>query len=299
MHLRDVNVAARVGNPGLLVDIPRRGDGGLPGEEIEVRIGLRIGGQGDTDTFHEYRVCAETARQVAARDDGGGGAVGLGGAVVQGERPGYHAPLERLVHGDLFLQHALGRQRAIVVVLHGDLCQFLAPRAVGLEVACTAQRKPACGRHRQAARAIHMHAGAGHAAILGLVKPDHEHRIVHPGGYHRHAVTKRIRAGSAVVLHERHGPVEQLQRLGDLRGTPRGIDRAAHHRVDAGMGIVDAGVGVGLVRRLDDHVLGALVPVLAELAAAHADDGDLVADRLAHDAPPAPTASRTGLLFQK
>src|SRR5207237_9133046 len=41
---------------------------------------------------------------------------------------------------------------------------------------------------------------------------------------------------------------------------------------------IEAGVLVRLVGRLDDHVLGVLVPVLAELRAAHADDGDLVAD---------------------
>src|SRR6185503_16810756 len=58
----------------------------------------------------------------------------------------------------------------------------------------------------------------------------------------------------------------------------------AEDGLDLLLRVLDAGVLVRLVGRLDDHVLRVLVPVLAELAAAHADDGDLVADgvRLAH-----------------
>ena len=46
--------------------------------------------------------------------------------------------------------------------------------------------------------------------------------------------------------------------------------------------VVDASVGVSLVRRVHDHVLDRAVPVLAELAAADADDGYFVSDRVAH-----------------
>src|SRR5207247_4433395 len=60
----------------------------------------------------------------------------------------------------------------------------------------------------------------------------------------------------------------------------RRILRAAEDGLDLLVRILEAGVLVRLVGRLDDHVLRVLVPVLAELAAAHADDGDLVTDGL-------------------
>src|SRR6185503_6423280 len=60
----------------------------------------------------------------------------------------------------------------------------------------------------------------------------------------------------------------------------RWVLRATEDGLDLLVRILEAGVGVGLVGRLDDHVLRVLVPVLAELGAAHADDGDLVANGL-------------------
>src|SRR5207253_2681558 len=64
-------------------------------------------------------------------------------------------------------------------------------------------------------------------------------------------------------------------------------------RLDLAVRILEAGVLVRLVCRLDDHVLRVLVPVLAELGAAHADDGDLVADGVrVHDAPKLRPCSR-------
>ena len=173
-----------------------------------------------------------------------------------------------------------------MVVLDGDLRQVLTPGAVGLEVLRGAQREPAGGRGRQAAHAGHGHAGTGHAAILRLVEADHEHGVVHAARHREHAVAERIRAGGAVVHHHAHRAVVHLEGVGDLGGALRRILGAAEDRLDLRVRVLETGVGIGLVGRLDDHVLRILVPVLAELAAAHADDGDLVPDGVVvHRAP--------------
>src|SRR5262249_49748189 len=74
--------------------------------------------------------------------------------------------------------------------------------------------------------------------------------------------------------------IERLERVGDLGGALRRVLRAAEHGLDLLLRVLDAGVLIGFVRRVDDHVLGVLVPVLAELAATHPDDGDFVSDRV-------------------
>src|SRR5262249_22918061 len=102
--------------------------------------------------------------------------------------------------------------------------------------------------------------------------------VVEPAGDREDAEAEGVRAGRTVVLHHADGAAEQLERIGDLGGAARRIHGAAEHGLDLLLRILDAGVLVGFERRFDDHVLRRLVPVLAELAAAHADDGDFVAD---------------------
>lgn len=49
---------------------------------------------------------------------------------------------EQLVHGDLALEMSLGVERAVVVILHGDLRQGLPANAVLMEIARRRQGKP-------------------------------------------------------------------------------------------------------------------------------------------------------------
>src|SRR5690606_14494897 len=95
---------------------------------------------------------------------------------------------------------------------------------------------------------------------------------------------ERLRAGGAVVLDAGHRNVGQAERDGerhagladvnllDRGGEPGGVDAAA----------LDAGVLDALLERLDDQVVGVLVPALPELRAAHAEDRDLVLDAGCH-----------------
>ena len=72
-------------------------------------------------------------------------------------------------------------------------------------------------------------------------------------------------------------------------------------RVGAGA-ITEIGVGSPPEIKSDEQVVDALVPVLAERGAAHADDGDLVLDAVrAHRASPSSSRASaiTGLPFQK
>src|SRR5205807_3433239 len=91
-------------------------------------------------------------------------------------------------------------------------------------------------------------------------------------------VAERLRPGGAHVLQPGDGLVVELQRPRERE--PR--DARAHGAEPVGVDVVlgDAGRVEGGCGRVDQQVLGALVPVLAELRAAHADDGDSIADAL-------------------
>ncbi|MGR6997526.1 hypothetical protein ACU686_04455 [Yinghuangia aomiensis] len=66
----------------------------------------------------------------------------------------------------------------------------------------------------------------------------------------------------------------QLQRLGQDHAAHAGLRGAEPERVDVVLG--DAGRLEGVLRGVDQQVVGALVPGLDEGRAAHADDGDAV-----------------------
>ena len=202
---------------GLLRGVDRR----LPAQEVEGRIVLRVGLERDGDGLHQHVVVAEALGQLALGEDGDRGAVGLRAAVVEAERPRDDRRVERLLDGDLLLQHRLRRQRAVVMVLHGDLGEVLAAGAVGLEVARGAEREPAGRRHRQAAHAGGLHARTGDAAVLRLVEADHEHGVVEAAGDGEDAEAERVGAGGAVVLHHADRAAEELQRVGHLGGAVR------------------------------------------------------------------------------
>jgi hypothetical protein len=165
------------------------------------------------------------------------------------------------------------------VVLDRDLREIGPGGTVLLEVGRSGEREPAGRGLGQVADAVGDDRRARDAAILGLVVADDEDGVVDAGGDREGRESDQVRAGRAVVGRERDGLVEELERVGALVGALVGVDRAGEDGVDLALRIVDAGVGLGFVGRVDDHVGGGLVPVLAELATADTDDGDLVANR--------------------
>ena len=221
----------------------------------------------------------------------------LRGGVVEAEGPGDDARREHVLDRDLALgEHRLRRHRAVVVVLDRDPRQVLAAGAEGLEVARRAQREPAGRRRGQPAHAVEVDRGPGDAAVLRLVEAEHQHGVVHAAGDREDAAAEGVGAGLAVIHQHGDRLAVEAQRVGHLARALARVDRAGEDRLDLALRILDAGVGVGLVDRVDDHVLARAVPVLAELAAADADHGDLVADGVGLHAG-APCAS--GLAFQK
>src|SRR5207244_3488972 len=124
----------------VLVDHAHAGRAGRVAEGLEsaVRVDGQLAAQLEgaaLDVVLGRTLLAEALGELAPRDDRGRRAVGLRGAVVEAEGPGDDAGFQHVVHRDLALQHRLGRERAVVVVLDRDARQVLAPRAVGLEVA--------------------------------------------------------------------------------------------------------------------------------------------------------------------
>src|SRR2546428_5015445 len=146
VHLGDVDLLPRIGDTGLRVRLPGRVLRRLPAQEVEVGVLLRVGRERDRDRADEDEVVAMPLRQLAPGEDRRRGAVGLRGAVVEAEGPRDHAGAQRLLDGDLALQHRLRRERAVVVILHRDAGQVLAAGAEGLEVAGRDVREPAGGR---------------------------------------------------------------------------------------------------------------------------------------------------------
>ena len=95
---------------------------------------------------------------------------------------------------------------------------------------------------------------------------------------------QRLGAGGAGVLDPGRGDARQAQRL---RQRPGGLADVVLLEADAEPGGLDlpgrdAGIGQRLVERLEHQLVGAAVPALAEARAAHAEDGDLVADAAGH-----------------
>ena len=225
-------------------------------------------------------------------DDGAGGAVGDAAAVVEAQGLGDHRRVQHGVDVDLVGEVRLGVAVAVVVALdrdvrHGPL-QVLRRLAVlgavgGGELGERAGRRQVRPPHgvERAAPALRQAAVAG---VLELLHAERQRDVGRAGGHGVDRAAERLGAAGAVVLHPRHRDVGQPQRhrqrharladvlLLDGRGEPRRLDLV----------LVDAGVGDGLLEGLHHQVVGLLVPALAELGAAHAEDRDLVADAGCH-----------------
>ncbi len=194
--------------------------------------------------------------------------------------------LMSLLHGYLTLKVSLRVERAVVVVLHGDhgeeLLALFEGEAVLGEVAGGHHGEAggrglrgeavAPGGHRTGLRK------AGVAGVLELLGPDGQHHVVDAGGHGVGGGPDGLRPGGALVLHVGHRDVGQLERRRHDGAGLAGEDAPPPGRLDV-LGTYP-GILEGLVGRVDDHVLQALAPVLAELDAAHADDGDFVLDAL-------------------
>ena len=131
---------------------------------------------------------------------------------------------------------------------------------------------------------------AAPAAVLQLLRPEHEHHVVRPRRDREAAVPECIRPRRAVVLDPRDGAVVEPECVGERDGRlppPRpGEIRAEVRRLD--LGGIDARIVVRLERGVADELLVAPLEAVAELRTADADDRDAVLHR-----------TSTGRAFQK
>jgi hypothetical protein len=171
---------------------------------------------------------------------------------------------------------------AVVVVLRGDAGQHAAQLAAVDAVAVGVGR----GDHREhggggegAVRAVRRD-GKGVEAlvarVLHLLDADGHGHVVGTGRDGVRGLAQRLGPGGAHVLDPGHGLALELQRLGQHHAAHAGLRRAEPVGVDVVLGHARAREGV--VGGVDEQLVDALVPVLGEAGAAHADDGDAVAD---------------------
>jgi hypothetical protein len=117
---------------------------------------------------------------------------------------------------------------------------------------------------------------AGVAGVLELLDADRHRQVVGTRGDRIAGVAERLRPRRAHVLQAADRPVVDLQ-----RPAQREAGEARAHRAEPeGVDVIEADAGrlQRRRRRVDEQVVGGAVPVFAERRAAHADDGDLVAD---------------------
>ena len=215
-------------------------------------------------------------------DDRRGTAVGGRAAVEEAERPGDHRRVQHLLLGHLHLQVRELVPRAVPVVLDGDLGERAARQAELVHVAVRREREQA-GRGVALAEDLVADArDAAAGAVLQLLRADDEHDVVLAGRDREARVAERVGAGGAEVLDPRDGPIVEAQRIGERDAR---LAALAVRQIGADVGRVDLAridlrVGVRLEGRVADLVLVGRVVEVAELRAADADHGHLVADRV-------------------
>ena len=119
---------------------------------------------------------------------------------------------------------------------------------------------------------------AAAAAILQLLRAEHEYDVVDARRDREAAGAKRVGPGGAVVLDPRDRAIVEAERIGERDGRLSAA-RPGKVRAEVGcldLGRIDAGVVVRLEGRVADELLEAPLEAVPELRAADADDRDLV-----------------------
>ena len=222
-------------------------------------------------------------RVLGPHDDRRGGSVGHARAVVHTEAAGQERRATDGLHRHFTLELSARVARAVVMVLPRDARQhfthLLVAEPVLLAVTRCAHREHGRGG-KGASRPVAGCLGRADesliAAVLDLLDADRHRGVVRATRHRIRGVANGFRRCRAEVLDVRHRLVVQLQRTGERHPAHARHRGAEPVRVDPVL--VDAGRRERLLGRVDQQVVGALVPVLAERRAPHADDRDLVLD---------------------
>ena len=251
---------------------------------VVLRVGVARAVAGDErQRLDVDRLVGVLQRVLGPHDDRGGRTVGDTGAVVHAEPTGHERRVADGLHRDFLAELRPRVAGAVVVVLPRDAGEHLAHlrlvEAVLLAVAGRAHREHR-GRGERAAGAVGRRLGRADealvAAVLDLLDADRHRDVVRAARDRVRGVAQRLRRGRAEVLDVRDRLVVQLQRTGERHAAHARHRGAEPVRVD--VVLRDAGRGEGGLVGVDEEIVGALVPLLAERRAAHADDGDAVLD---------------------
>ena len=123
-----------------------------------------------------------------------------------------------------------------------------------------------------------------------------------PGAHRVDGAAEGFRAGGAVVLDPGHRDVRQTQGHGQRNPGLANVLFFDGGREPGRLDLVrvDPRVGHRFRERFHHEVFGVVVPTLAELRAAHTEEGDLVSDSGGHaHASPCVLVLRRGVAFQK
>ncbi len=294
MHLEHRDFLARILDAGLFVGLLR---GDARGVEVAAVPGVvaRLRAVRDRELQRLHRddvLLAHCLGDLGRGDDGRRRAVRHAAAVEQAERRGDHRRVQDGVHLNRLLQMGLRILGAVLVALPRDVAnrplEVLARHAVrghvgGGELGEVARRR-AVGAPQRLQRAATAARQAAVAGVLQLLDAQRDRDVSSARGDGVAGATEGLGARGAHVLDMRHRDVGQAQ-----GGRHRDARLADMHLVDRGRepgGIellgIDAGVGDRLLVGFEHQLLGAGVPALAELGAAHSENCDLVLDTPCH-----------------
>ncbi len=178
-------------------------------------------------------------------------------------------------------------ERPVGVVLHRHLGQGRAVDPESVHIAVGGQRKQAGrGGARLQVRMDALALQAAHRPVLQLFGSQHQHQLVPASRHRRHRIAQSVGARGAVVLHPGDRTAKEPQGVGQRDGSFAPAETRRKGSQPGGLHVLQphAGILAGGRRRFHHHVLQALLDVVAEFGAAHADHRYLVSQRLSHHA---------------
>ena len=165
------------------------------------------------------------------------------------------------------------------MVLDGHLGEDTAVRAKGVHVTI-------CGKRKEARRGgpgfeIRMYAFAlqtAHSAVAQLFRSDDHYDFVLPCRDCGSGIAEGIGSGGTIIFHAGNRAPAHFKRVRKRDGCLATAEPGRERTQPCCLHVVDTNAGVlaGAGTRFHHHFLQALIEVLAELGAAHADHGNLM-----------------------
>ena len=290
VHLEHRDLVARVLDAGLFIGLLRGDAGGVEVAAVP-RIVARLRAVRDRELQcldrHDV-VLAHRLGDLGRRHDGRGRTVRHAAAVEQAERRGDHRGFQDGLHLDGLLEMRLGVLGAVLVALPRDmgdrLLEVVTTHAVrrhvgGGELGEVARRR-AVGVPQLLQRRTAAARQAAVTGVLQLLDTQRQGEVGRARGDGVAGAAEGLGPRRAHVLDMRHRDVGKAQRGRQRNAGLADVDLVDRGREPRGVDLldVDSGVGDAFLVGFEHQLLGARVPALAELGAAHSENSDLVLD---------------------